>query len=154
MQTPKSKRIAIIGGGIAGIACALRLKAMGHDVVMYDKHHSLGGKIAEIVLGDFRFDMGPSLFTEPWLVDELFELFGKNPRNYFQFVKVKENCRYFFLPLSHRAYPLQSFWMDDQIPAKMESDHAWFDGIFLVCFGCILWFWILLFDRLALANQG
>lgn len=96
MPTEKSKQIAIIGGGIAGIACALRLKAKGHTVVIYEKNSSLGGKISELQLGDFRFDMGPSLFTEPWLVDELFELFEKDPRAYFNYIKSEENCRYFF----------------------------------------------------------
>lgn len=91
-----TKNIAIIGGGIAGLACALRLKAKGHKVVIYEKNNCLGGKLAELQLGNFRFDMGPSLFTEPWLIDELFELFNKDPRAYFSYKETHENCRYFF----------------------------------------------------------
>jgi phytoene dehydrogenase-like protein len=41
-----------------------------------------GGKLSTFKLGNYRFDAGPSLFTMPNFVDELFQLAGKDPRNY------------------------------------------------------------------------
>ena len=37
-----------------------------------------------------------SLFTMPFLVDELFELFDFNPRDYFNYKKKKIHCKYFW----------------------------------------------------------
>jgi phytoene dehydrogenase-like protein len=36
-----------------------------------------GGKLSTFKLGNYRFDAGPSLFTMPNFVDELFQLAGK-----------------------------------------------------------------------------
>lgn len=44
----------------------------------------------------FRFDAGPSLFTMPQYVDELFCLAGKNPQDYFQHEKLDTICNYFY----------------------------------------------------------
>jgi dihydropyrimidine dehydrogenase (NAD+) subunit PreT len=40
---PTGKRIAIIGGGPAGLSCAHRLAMRGHDIVIYDAKPKLGG---------------------------------------------------------------------------------------------------------------
>jgi phytoene desaturase len=88
--------IAIIGSGIGGIASAIRLKAMGNDVTVFEANTYPGGKLSEIQIGPYRFDAGPSLFTLPNLVDELFTLMGENPRNHFNYQKLEVNCHYFY----------------------------------------------------------
>ncbi|MBD79504.1 MAG: phytoene dehydrogenase [Crocinitomicaceae bacterium] len=85
----------VIGSGIAGIASALRLRSKGYEVDIYEGNSFPGGKIAELTLGDFRFDMGPSLFTLPNLVDELFDLFP-NHRSGFRYTRLKNICNYFW----------------------------------------------------------
>ena len=67
-------KVAIIGSGIGGICSAIRLKNQGFDVNVYEKNNYPGGKLSTFKLGDFRFDAGPSLFTMPHLVDELFTI--------------------------------------------------------------------------------
>lgn len=91
----KQKAI-IIGSGIAGMATALRLAKLGYAVTVYESEANYGGKIGEYRWGDFRFDCGPSLFTLPHLVDELFELFDKNPKQYFNYQKLDVVTKYFF----------------------------------------------------------
>lgn len=81
------KKAIIIGSGIGGIATALRLKAKGMDVQVFEKNDYPGGKLSSFKMGKYRFDAGPSLFTMPNYVDELFELFGENPRIYFNYKK-------------------------------------------------------------------
>lgn len=93
---PDTKKIAIIGAGLAGLAAAVRLKAKGHEVHVFEKNEKHGGKLDEFEQNGFRFDKGPSLLTEPWLIDELFTLFGKNPKDYFQYERQPESCRYFY----------------------------------------------------------
>ena len=90
------KKALVIGSGIGGLAVALRLKKMGFDVDVYEKNDTPGGKMGEIVKDDFRFDTGPSLFTLPEHVDDLFQLFDKNPRNYFSYQQLENTCKYHF----------------------------------------------------------
>jgi glutamate synthase (NADPH/NADH) small chain len=40
---PTGKRIAVVGGGPAGLACAHRLAMLGHAVVVYEAREKLGG---------------------------------------------------------------------------------------------------------------
>lgn len=86
----------IIGAGIAGIANAIRLAIKGYEVAVFEASDSAGGKMKEFVQDGFRFDAGPSLFTMPQYVDELFLLAGKNPADCFEYERLEESCRYFW----------------------------------------------------------
>jgi phytoene desaturase len=86
----------VIGAGIAGIASAIRLTIKGYQVEVFEAGPSAGGKLSELNLGDFRFDTGPSLFTMPQYVDELFTLAGKDSVDYFQYEKLETVCNYFY----------------------------------------------------------
>lgn len=61
----------MVGAGVGGLACALRLARAGHDVVVLDQGDAPGGKASRVERGGFRFDAGPSLLTIPRLVTEL-----------------------------------------------------------------------------------
>lgn len=90
------QKIAVIGSGAAGIAVAIRLAAKGHDVHVFEQAAAAGGKISELRMDGFRFDKGPSLFTLPELVDELFVLCGRDPRDYFDYKQLDSSCKYFW----------------------------------------------------------
>ncbi len=85
----------VIGAGIGGLASAIRLALLGHEVEVYEAQATYGGKVTELSLGKYRFDAGPSLCTLPHLIDELFLIGNKNPREYINFDSI---------PLSHRAF--------------------------------------------------
>ncbi len=86
----------VIGGGLAGISIALRLRNKGHSVLLLEQNKSLGGKMDSYRWKEFRWDMGPSLFTEPELFTDLFRIYGEDPSTYFKYESLDENCRYFF----------------------------------------------------------
>ena len=88
-------KVAVIGSGVAGLSAALNLASKGAKVTIFEKNSWVGGKINQFESKGYRFDKGPSLFTLPKLVDELFELFNKNPRDYYSYLKLPEACRYF-----------------------------------------------------------
>tara|TARA_B100001250_G_scaffold87919_1_gene72735 strand:+ start:5225 stop:6697 length:1473 start_codon:yes stop_codon:yes gene_type:complete len=90
------KKVAIIGSGIAGLSLSIRLSKMGYDVYVYEKNSYPGGKLSSFKLGKFRFDIGPPLLTMPNYIDELFELFGEDPRKYFNYKKKEIGCKYFW----------------------------------------------------------
>ena len=72
----------VIGSGFGGIAAALRLKAKGHKVKLIEKHPDLGGRARVFKRNGFIYDAGPTVITAPYLINELFELFNKDPKNY------------------------------------------------------------------------
>jgi phytoene desaturase len=92
----KTRKAIVIGSGIAGIAMALRLRHKGYSTEVFEANAYAGGKIHAFDLKGYRFDAGPSLFTMPFLVDELFQLFGLNPSKYFKYQQQKTICNYFW----------------------------------------------------------
>lgn len=86
----------IIGAGVGGIAAAIRTARLGYDVEVFEGADTPGGKLSSFEQAGFRFDRGPSLFTMPNLVDELFELCGESPPDHFRYRRQETVCRYFW----------------------------------------------------------
>ena len=90
------KMAIVIGTGIAGLASILRLIKKGYEVKAFESNEYVGGKITSLISKGYRWDMGPSLFTMPQYVEELFELFGENPKDHFNYKKKEILCNYFW----------------------------------------------------------
>ena len=90
------KNAVVIGSGIGGIAAALRLSKKGYKVNVFEANDYPGGKLSAFSLGDYRFDAGPSLFTMPQYVTELFEIHGEKASDFFTYQKKKIACQYFW----------------------------------------------------------
>src|SRR3954453_3750891 len=69
-------RGAVIGAGLGGLAFALRLQGAGHDVVVLEQRPEPGGRAYRLRDGGFTWDMGPSLITMPWVLEETFAAGG------------------------------------------------------------------------------
>ena len=66
-------RVAVVGAGVAGAACARALMDAGHDVVVFDKGRGPGGRCSTRQASDERrFDHGAQFFTA---TDERFARF-------------------------------------------------------------------------------
>jgi len=89
-------KVVIIGSGIAGMAASVRLAVAGHQVSIYETNGFVGGKLSSFKIGDYRFDAGPSLFTMPHFITELFELAGEQAEDHFQYTKKNIGCKYFW----------------------------------------------------------
>lgn len=92
----KAKKVIVVGAGIAGISSSIRLAAKGYKVSVFEQNSYPGGKLTEISQDGFRWDAGPSLFTLPEQVDELFELAGEEARNHFNYIQLPVVCHYFW----------------------------------------------------------
>lgn len=80
----------IIGSGIGGMACAAVLANNGIKVKILEQNNDVGGKAGNIKKNGYEFDTGPSLLTYPDWFDDLFKSCGKNPRDYFSYIKLEE----------------------------------------------------------------
>lgn len=98
---PKS---VVIGGGFGGMATALRLRALGHDVTLVERQPDLGGRARIFHQDGFSFDAGPTVITAPHLFAELFELFNKRLEDYVSLKNLELWYRFYFPDGHHLDY--------------------------------------------------
>ncbi len=91
-----SDPIAVIGGGLGGLASAVVLRARGHAVMLFEHNDWLGGKAAELRLDGFRFDMGPTVLTVPSVLMRIFREAGRNLDDTLDLVRLDPQWRCFF----------------------------------------------------------
>jgi phytoene desaturase len=92
----KPQKAIVIGSGVAGLASSIRLAIQGYETHVYESYDKPGGKLNELTLGSYRFDTGPSLFTLPSLIKELYELCGQSFEDQFPFERLETTCRYHY----------------------------------------------------------
>ena len=90
------KRAVVIGGGFGGIAAALRLRAKGYAVTLFEREGRIGGRAQVFEKDGFRHDAGPTVITAPFLFDELFTLFGKRREDYVTFTPLSPWYRFYY----------------------------------------------------------
>ena len=76
----------VIGSGFGGIAAAIRLQARGYKTTLLEMRDKPGGRAYVYKQDGFTFDAGPTIITAPFLIDELFDLAGKNSDDYVKIV--------------------------------------------------------------------
>ncbi len=85
----------MIGAGLAGLASAIRLAHRGIEVHVFENNAFPGGKINSKIQEGFRFDQGPSLFTCPEYLEDLYTLCGKDFST-FETIPYTESFNYFY----------------------------------------------------------
>ena len=92
----EAKKAIIIGAGVAGLATAIRLAVDGFEVEVFEKNIEPGGKLTAFENSGFMFDAGPSLFTSPVFLHDLFEYANEPINQYFLYEKLPLACKYFY----------------------------------------------------------
>ncbi|WP_075522526.1 phytoene desaturase family protein [Candidatus Pelagibacter communis] len=112
----------VIGSGFGGIAAALRLKAKGHKVKLIEKHPDLGGRARVFKRNGFIYDAGPTVITAPYLINELFELFNRDPINYIELTPLKIWYQFIFEDKTKFNYSGDEIEMKSQIEKLSKED--------------------------------
>ena len=108
----------VIGSGIAGIAVSIRLAKLGFKVKVFEANSFPGGKLSNFKLGKYRFDFGPSLFTMPELVEDLFDICDEDTSRFFQYKRKEVSCNYFW----EDGVTIKSFFDKEKFTNEISSN--------------------------------
>ncbi len=110
--------IDIIGSGFSSLAAACFLAKQGHQVEVHEKNEMAGGRARTFEAEGFKFDMGPSWYWMPDLIDQLFADLGENREDYFKLIRLDPSYKV--------------FWKDktaSNLPASIDELYALFDTL-------------------------
>lgn len=91
-----SKTIAIIGSGFSSLAASCYLAQKGHQVTIYEKNETLGGRARQFKKDGFTFDMGPTWYWMPDVFERFFADFGKKPSDFYKLIKLNPAYTVYF----------------------------------------------------------
>lgn len=90
------KKAIVIGSGFGGLASAVRLIKKGYEVTVLEAMDQPGGRAAVFEKQGHIFDAGPTVITAPYLLNELFELLGEDPKDFFELLPIDPFYRILF----------------------------------------------------------
>jgi UDP-galactopyranose mutase len=70
-------RVVVLGGGFGGLASAVRLAKLGHEVTLVERSPGLGGALSSLSADGFTWDAGPSWTLLPAVLRDLFRKSGR-----------------------------------------------------------------------------
>ncbi len=90
------KKIAIIGSGFSSLAASAYLAKAGHEVTIYEKNTTVGGRARQLKKEGFTFDIGPTWYWMPDVFERFFADFGKHPSDYYDLIKLNPAYSVYF----------------------------------------------------------
>ena len=114
-------RVTVIGAGVGGLACAIRLAHAGHRVSVLEQGVAPGGKCSLVRRGPFAWDAGPSLLTLPAVFEALFAETGAPLADELELLRVEPVTRYAFADGS-------SVELSADLPRAIAALEAWSPG--------------------------
>lgn len=90
------KKINIIGSGFSAMAASCYLAQAGHQVQVFEKNTSVGGRARQLKKQGFTFDIGPTWYWMPDVFERFFDDFGKKTQDYYQLTKMDPAYQVYF----------------------------------------------------------
>ncbi len=90
------EKIVVIGSGFSSLAAACYLAKEGHEVSIYEKNESIGGRASQFKAEGFTFDMGPSWYWMPDVFERFFNDFGYSVSDFYELEKLNPAYSVFF----------------------------------------------------------
>jgi len=91
-----NKSIAVIGSGFSSLSAACYLAKQGHQVTVFEKNDTVGGRARQLIKDGFTFDIGPSWYWMPDIFERFFADFGKTTSDYYILDKLSPAYKIFF----------------------------------------------------------
>ena len=116
--------VVIVGAGLAGLSCALRLAGAGRNVTVLERESVPGGRAGLIEDSGFRFDTGPTVLTMPDLIRDAFASVGEDMDDWLELVPVEPLYRAFYPDGSQLDVHSNVDAMADEIERVISPDEA------------------------------
>lgn len=113
-----SKKIIVIGSGVAGLSSASFLAKEGHDVTLVEKNDTIGGRARKFDSDGFVFDMGPSWYWMPDVFERYYNQFNHTASDFYTLKRLDPSYKV--------------FWQDDtsdNVPASLSDFYKWFETL-------------------------
>lgn len=88
--------IKIIGSGFSSLSSACYLAKAGHNVTVYEKNATIGGRARQLKKDGFTFDIGPTWYWMPDVFERFFADFDKEPSDYYDLIKLSPAYQVYF----------------------------------------------------------
>lgn len=114
------ERALVIGAGVAGLSAATTLASHGFRVTLVDRHPQPGGRASTWTAEGFTFDLGPSFYWMPDVIDRYFHRFGARTSDHFHLVRLDPGYRMIFGPGDEWDLPAGA----DAVSALFEQEES------------------------------
>lgn len=84
----QQQNVVIIGAGPGGLAASLLLAEAGLRVKVIERQPGVGGRTSTLERHGFRFDLGPTFFLYPQVLEQIFKMVGRDLWKELEFVKL------------------------------------------------------------------
>lgn len=127
-------RVVVVGGGFGGIATALRLAKLRHDVILLENDDRLGGRLRRRERGEFSWDQHSDTFTLPAVLRDLFRKTGRPLERELDLTHVAPGRRHVFSDLTRLDLPMgsrgaQVTAINRALGAGGEAWSTWLDSL-------------------------
>ena len=96
MNAGSNRRAVVIGGGLGGLAAAVRLGATGRHVTLLEAADQLGGKAGTVSIDGVEIDTGPSVLTMPEVLEDVLSVAGMNLTDHIELRSPEPGFRYLY----------------------------------------------------------
>ncbi len=120
----KTDEIVIVGAGLAGLSCALRLAGKGRKVTVLEREAHPGGRNGLLEANGYKFDTGPTVLTMPDLIRDAFDSVGEKMEDWLDLHPVEPLYRAFYHDGSQLDVHADPARMAQEIESVIGPDEA------------------------------
>src|SRR6476646_7193833 len=109
-------RVVVVGGGFGGLAAAVRLAKLGHDVTLLERSDRVGGALVPVTADGFTWDSAATSTLLPAVIRDLFRKSGRPAEREIELEPCEvirehrfENDTWVALPGGSRAAQVEAF---------------------------------------------
>lgn len=118
-----SKSIVIVGAGPGGLSAAMLLASRGFQVRVIERQGFVGGRTSTFGDNNYKFDLGPTFFLYPQILEEIFKEVGYDLRSEVDMRKLDPQYRILFGAGGHIDATPDIAGMEEQI-ARISPEDA------------------------------
>ena len=90
-------KVTVIGGGLSGLSAAILLVSEGFEVSLYEREKAVGGNFTTYSLDSYDFEVGPSFFALPEILESVFKAANKDMNDYLEIELLKKHTTIHFI---------------------------------------------------------